>query len=88
MLHACLAQLFVCTLIAIAISCSRPWIEPSLRVGGGVRRTGIACCALLFVQLGIAAVMRHSFAGLAIPTFPFSTATGGLLPEVGVSRWD
>jgi cytochrome c oxidase assembly protein subunit 15 len=45
-----------------------------------VRRLGVVCCALLFVQLGIAAVMRHSFAGMAIPTFPASNFTGGLLP--------
>jgi cytochrome c oxidase assembly protein subunit 15 len=34
------------------------------------------------VQLAIAAVMRHSFAGLAIPTFPASNADGGLLPAI------
>jgi cytochrome c oxidase assembly protein subunit 15 len=28
--------------------------------------------------------MRHSFAGLAIPTFPWSTPAGGLLPD----HWD
>ena len=82
MLHACLAQLFVCSLIAIAISLSRRWIDRPLRVGAGVRRIGRVCCALLFLQLGIAAVMRHSFAGLAIPFFPWSTASGGLLPAV------
>ena len=80
MLHACLAQLFVCTLIAIAAACSRAWIERPIAVTAGVRRTGRLCCALLFVQLAIGAVMRHSFAGLAIPTFPWSTPAGGLLP--------
>ena len=53
-------------------------------VNDTVRRVGVVCCALLFIQLGIAAVMRHSFAGLAIPTFPYSTPDGGLLPET----WD
>ena len=81
MLHACLAQLFVCTLIAIAAACSRGWIERSAAVGAGVRRLGRLCCALLFLQLAIGAVMRHSFAGLAIPTFPWSTPAGGLLPD-------
>ncbi|HEY5227466.1 MAG TPA: COX15/CtaA family protein [Opitutaceae bacterium] len=84
MLHACLAQAFVCTLIAIAVACSRGWISRSVPVGAGVRKAGFACCVLLFVQLGIAAVMRHSFAGLAIPTFPWSTPGGGLLP----ANWD
>jgi cytochrome c oxidase assembly protein subunit 15 len=49
-------------------------------VRGRVRRIGVACCALLFAQLAIGAVVRHSFAGLAIPTFPWSTPQGGLLP--------
>ena len=31
--------------------------------------------------MAIAAVMRHSFAGLAIPTFPASNIEGGLLPH-------
>jgi cytochrome c oxidase assembly protein subunit 15 len=80
MLHACLAQAFACTLIAIAVACSRGWVARRVPVGGAVRTAGVACCALIFIQLGIAAVMRHSFAGLAIPTFPWSTPEGGLLP--------
>ncbi len=84
MLHACLAQLFVCTLLALAIACSRGWIERSVPVSSMLRRFGVVCCALLFTQLAIAAVLRHSFAGLAIPTFPYSTPEGGLLP----AHWD
>jgi cytochrome c oxidase assembly protein subunit 15 len=84
MLHACLAQLFVCTLIALAVACTRGWIERGVPVSATVRRAGVVCCALLFVQLAIAAVLRHSFAGLAIPTFPYSTPEGGLLP----AHWD
>jgi cytochrome c oxidase assembly protein subunit 15 len=80
MLHACLAQAFVCTLLAITVACSRSWIERPVPVPCALRRAGTVCCALLFTQLAIAAVMRHSFAGLAIPTFPWSTANGGLLP--------
>jgi cytochrome c oxidase assembly protein subunit 15 len=84
MLHAFLAQAFVCTLLAVAVACSRPWIErnggwtgtPSARL----RRIGLWCVGLLFVQLSIAAIVRHSFAGLAIPTFPLSTPDGALLP--------
>jgi Uncharacterized protein required for cytochrome oxidase assembly len=81
MLHACLAQLFVCTLFAVAIASTRSWINRSVPVGAAVRRAGLICCALLFAQLAIAAVMRHSFAGLAIPTFPYSTPDGHWLPE-------
>jgi cytochrome c oxidase assembly protein subunit 15 len=80
MLHACLAQALACALIALAASSSRSWIDRPRPVGKGLRRAGVVCCALLFLQLGIGAVMRHSFAGLAIPTFPWSTPEGGLLP--------
>jgi heme a synthase len=77
-----LAQLFVCTILAIAVSCSRSWLtpRPAAAPRAGLRRAGVVCCTLLFVQLAIAAVMRHSFAGLAIPTFPWSTPEGALLP--------
>jgi cytochrome c oxidase assembly protein subunit 15 len=84
MAHACLAQIFVCTLAAIAAACSRPWIEQREPSGPPtpqhIRRLGVLCCALLLVQLAIAAVMRHSYAGLAIPTFPHSNPDGGWLP--------
>jgi heme a synthase len=86
MAHACLAQLFLCSLAAIAIACSRPWIErrAGLRAEAspGLRRLAKLCVALLFGQLAIAAVMRHSNAGMAIPTFPRSTPEGGWLPAV------
>ena len=82
MLHACLAQLFVCTLLAVAVACTRGWIKGGGPINDATRRAGVICCALLFTQLAIAAVMRHSFAGLAIPSFPYSTPTGGLLPEM------
>lgn len=87
MLHACLAQIFVCTLFAITAALSRPWVEG--RAGGtaplsrGLRRLGVAACGLILLQLAIAAIMRHDFAGLAIPTFPLAPG-GHLLP----AHWD
>jgi cytochrome c oxidase assembly protein subunit 15 len=82
--HACLAQLFLCTIAAIAVAGSRPWIErgAGLRAAPtpGLRRFALVCLGLLFAQLAIAAVMRHSFAGMAIPTFPHSTPEGDLMP--------
>jgi cytochrome c oxidase assembly protein subunit 15 len=87
MLHAVLAQTFVCALFAVAAACSRPWIEAHAGIRGTVAartlRLGRLCVALLFAQLAVAAVMRHSFAGLAIPTFPL-TPEGGILP----AHWD
>ena len=84
MLHAFLAQAFVCTLFAIAFACSRAWIEHQAGLArepaARLRRVGLWCVGLLFVQLSIAAIVRHSFAGLAIPVFPRSTPDGAWLP--------
>ncbi len=85
--HGVLAQVFVCMLLALAAGLSRPWIERAPALAGGSRlvcRLGWWTVALLFVQLAVAATMRHNQAGLAIPTFPFSTAAGAVLP----SAWD
>jgi cytochrome c oxidase assembly protein subunit 15 len=71
--HACLAQLFFCTVIAIATSTSREWTlaEPTDDVSG-VRSAALAATVAVFAQLLIGAVMRHIGAGLAIPDFPTS----------------
>ena len=79
--HGMLAQVYVCMLFAIVAGLSRAWVENTLgEAGPRVRRLGWWCVALVFVQLGVAVSMRHNYAGLAIPTFPFSTPEGGLLP--------
>lgn len=84
--HGILAQVYVCTLFAIAAGLSRPWIEGSRSSAGiapGIRRLAIVSTLLVLAQLVVAAVMRHNNAGLAIPTFPL-TPEGHLLP----SLWD
>ena len=79
--HGVLAQIFVCVLLAIALSLSRAWLNGEARPAGrGVRQFGLVCCALLLVQLVVAAVMRHNHAWHAIPTFPAATPAGGWLP--------
>jgi heme a synthase len=82
--HGILAQVFVCLLFAIAASTSRNWLRPptgSFAASAALRRLAIVSTLLVFVQLVIAAVMRHNHAGLAIPTFPL-TPGGGLTPAV------
>ncbi len=92
--HGVLAQVFVCVLLAIAASLSRPWVRrvcienSTTKADGrpappGLRRLALAALALVLVQLAVAAAMRHNHAGLAIPSFPLS-AGGGLLP----AQWD
>jgi cytochrome c oxidase assembly protein subunit 15 len=83
--HGVLAQIYVCLLFAIAAGLSRPWVANRLGAASPlVRRLGWWCAALVFVQLTVAATMRHNYAGMAIPSFPFSTPAGGLLPVA----WD
>lgn len=79
--HGILAQVYVCVLFAISAAQSRAWIAGAERpVAAWLRRSAIALVFLVTAQLVIAAVMRHNMAGLAIPTFPHSTADGGWLP--------
>ena len=79
--HACLAQLFFCTVIALAVVTSREWLEaaPAEDVSG-LAPAALATAGVVFVQLVLGAVMRHTGAGLAIPTFP--TAFGRWVPPL------
>jgi len=71
--HACLAQLFFCTVIAIATATSREWIvAETAEDTSGMRAAAAVATAAVFVQLLLGAVMRHIGAGLAIPDFPTS----------------
>lgn len=79
--HACLAQLFFCLLVAFALFCSRWWkqteAQPSVHARP-LRVTALLTVAVIFGQLVLGAAMRHNQAGLAIPDFPL--AYGRLLP--------
>ncbi len=86
--HGVLAQVFVCLLFAIAAGLSRTWVERNGGLHGPAaevtRRWGFWSLFLLLTQLWIATAMRHNYAGMAIPYFPWSTAEGALLP----AHWD
>jgi cytochrome c oxidase assembly protein subunit 15 len=86
--HGVLAQVYVCVLFAIAAGLSRPWVEGHGGLVGAPRpstlRLGFWCLFVLLTQLWVAVAMRHNYAGMAIPTFPFSTPDGDLLP----ATWD
>lgn len=86
MIHGCVAQIFLCLLVSIAAGQSSWWfrdLSNSARGSGdsnSIKQLGFVVCGLIFVQLIVGAVMRHSGAGLAIPTFPL-TPEGGIIPE-------
>lgn len=75
--HATIAQLFLILMCAIALFTSRFWKELSANkktyfVSRGLRTLVLATTLLIFIQLIIAATMRHQHAGLAIGDFPLA----------------
>jgi heme a synthase len=76
--HACLAQTFFCLVVTLAVVTSPRWRDADRAPGGRVARIGAATVAMIFFQLLLGAVMRHTKAGLAIPDFPL--AFGRVVP--------
>jgi cytochrome c oxidase assembly protein subunit 15 len=80
--HGAVAQTFLVLTCSIALFTSRWWLnaqnEKPNPVPGGLRRHVLWVTLLIFVQLLIAATMRHQHAGLAITDFPL--AYGKLWP--------
>jgi cytochrome c oxidase assembly protein subunit 15 len=73
--HGCVAQIFFCFIAAYCVMTSRFWTDPpavSLSAAKSVRNIGLVTAAIIFCQLIVGAIMRHSDAGLAIPDFPLS----------------
>jgi cytochrome c oxidase assembly protein subunit 15 len=78
--HAFVAQTFFCVTIALAYMLSREWQTAAARADtAGVRAASLLIAGVVFAQLLLGAVMRHTGAGLAIPDFPL--AFGRLLPD-------
>jgi heme a synthase len=80
--HGAVAQTFLVLTAAIALFTSRWWqnseTEKQVSVPRGLRSHILYVTILIFVQLLIAATMRHQHAGLAITDFP--TAYGKIWP--------
>ena len=72
--HGAVAQTFLVLTAAIALFTSRWWekteMEKQIAVPRGLRSHILYVTILIFVQLLIAATMRHQHAGLAITDFP------------------
>ncbi len=79
--HACLAQTFFCLIVTVAVVTSPAWRVTADPSRNPVARIGAATVAMIFLQLLVGAVMRHTKAGLAIPDFPL--ALGRIVPPIG-----
>jgi heme a synthase len=82
--HACLAQVFFCLTVTLALLTGRDWLEPRTAVPSPVQPVlpllAATATTLVFAQLVLGAVMRHLGAGLAIPDFPL--AFGRIVPPL------
>ena len=84
--HGVTAQLVLCMTVIIAAATSRLWVKASSAPKDAstpttaIRRVTLALLAVLFVQLVLGAVTRHTESGLAIPDFP--SAYGGVIPPL------
>lgn len=85
--HACLAQTFFCIVVTLAVVTSPRFRERAPRsfsatfAANPLARLAAVVTGLVFLQLLIGAVMRHTKAGLAIPDFPL--AMGRVVPPLG-----
>jgi cytochrome c oxidase assembly protein subunit 15 len=81
--HAGLAQIFFCLIVSLSLVTSKNWIEDGNRkmksTGGSIRTAALTITAIIYFQIIIGAVTRHSGFGLAIPDWPLSF--GQLLPN-------
>jgi cytochrome c oxidase assembly protein subunit 15 len=81
--HGCVAQAFLCLVVATATLLSAHWQAPHPSPAPGrARRLAWMTFTFIYVQLIFGAVMRHLGAGLAIPTFPAAAPDGSWLPHV------
>jgi cytochrome c oxidase assembly protein subunit 15 len=79
--HAGLAQIFFCLIISLSLVTSKTWMEDGdhrIQTGDSVRKSALIATILIYFQIFIGAVTRHSGFGLAIPDWPLSN--GQLLP--------
>ena len=89
--HACLAQMFFGVLVLITIATSRLWLRLSrIRTvrcavpAKALARIAIFTTAVIFLQLGLGATMRHQHRDLAILDFP--AAYGQFIPSMTAER--
>jgi heme a synthase len=73
--HACTAELFFGLTLLMAFATSRSWMRATpepFRLAIPSQALSLAFCLAVFLQILVGAVMRHSYAGLSIPTFPMA----------------
>ncbi len=83
--HATLAQTFFCIVSGIALFTSKWWLDlenlyPKVYIDQGSLILCISISFIIYLQLILGAIMRHTGSGLAVPDFPL--AYGQVLPSL------
>lgn len=80
--HACLAQVFFCITVSLAVVTGRRWqaVAVPTAAPSALPLLASVTTGLVFGQLVLGALMRHMGAGLAIPDFPL--AFGRFVPPL------
>lgn len=80
--HAALAQAFFCLTVALSLLTDREWssAERIEIYDPWLARLSVTTTVLIYLQLLLGAVMRHTASGLAIPDFPL--AFGRIVPDI------
>ena len=79
--HAGLAQIFFCITLTLALVTSPSWkAQPAPADDEVLRRWATTTTVFIYLQILLGATMRHTGAGMAIPTFPL--AFGHIMPPV------
>ncbi len=89
--HATLAQTFFCVIVALSLVTSSWWraSQPTIMEEGKKISTfslTMVTTVLIYLQLIIGALMRHTNAGLAVPDFPL--AYGQIFPSLSAASID
>jgi heme a synthase len=84
--HATLAQSFFCLVVCLKYFTSEEWKSEPKKISAPAshRNVFIIMAAIVYIQLIVGGIVRHSGAALAIPDFPL--ANGRLIPEFTTSE--
>jgi cytochrome c oxidase assembly protein subunit 15 len=95
--HGTLGQSFLLTIAVIVVATSSKFIlagDSKRFRAGALKALAVGLVATIFIQLGIAATMRHAHLGLSIPDFPLAygqvipTTDAATIVSINASRVD
>ncbi|HET9402538.1 MAG TPA: COX15/CtaA family protein [Candidatus Acidoferrales bacterium] len=88
--HACVAQLFFCALVSIALFTSRWWLEGTVAIEDtgkpSLRQMAIFCFVATFLQLVLGAAFRHKGFGIVPHLIGAAVVTGLVFWTAGTMR--